>query len=163
MSKIRIAVIALDCLLIVLTLVFIFGNSVQNVESSTNISRDVTGVVEKIPPVKEAIEKGVIEKDSLEGTLRSLAHVAEFAVLGAEIMLLFLLLGIGSFKFTVLAPIILCLLIGFTDEGIQLLNDRSSQISDVIKDFAGSLCGILFILLIYGIIKLTKAKKQSES
>ncbi|MEE0969228.1 MAG: hypothetical protein U0M06_07670, partial [Clostridia bacterium] len=57
MSKIRMSAIIIDVIFIILTLAFIFGNSLQKVEESTNISDGVTDIVESIPPIKEAIEE----------------------------------------------------------------------------------------------------------
>ena len=158
MTRTRITAIAIDCVFILLTLIFIFGNSFQNVEKSTEISKGVTAVVEKIPPVKEAIDKGTIKKASLHETIRSIAHAAEFALLGAEIMLLMLLLGVRSL-WGALLTLCICLFFGSADEFVQFFNDRATEIEDVVKDFIGALLGTAFVLFANRIIFSAKKKR----
>ena len=69
MSKTVSAAIIIDCILIILTLSFIFGNSLKNVEKSSNDSEKITEIVEKLPPVQTAIEKEIINKNDLEGII----------------------------------------------------------------------------------------------
>ena len=96
MSKTVSAAIIIDCILIILTLSFIFGNSLKNVEKSSNDSEKITEIVEKLPPVQTAIEKEIINKNDLEGIIRSMAHIFEFTLLGAELMLLLLLVEVDQ-------------------------------------------------------------------
>ena len=82
--------------------------------------------------------------------LRKLAHFGEFGILG------FFLTGTywnrGKFKF--LQPVRAAFFAAFCDETLQLfIPGRSGQIKDVWIDFAGALCGCLFLWLI---LKLTK-------
>ena len=106
MSKKRVVAIIIDLILIFLTLFFIFGNSVKNVEKSSADSQNVTHFVEQLPPIKQAIEKNILQPGSLEGVIRSLAHFFEFSVLGAELMILLILLktscNIKYFLFVIL-------------------------------------------------------------
>lgn len=149
MSKKRIIAIIIDIILILLTLIFIFGNSLKNVEKSSNASESVTSVIEKIPPIKQAIEKNIIQPGSLEGPIRSFAHFFEFSILGAELMLLIILLkcscNIKYFLFVVL----ICFILGLSDEITQSFTDRSTEAIDVIKDVCGGAFGAFCVSMIY--------------
>ena len=91
MSKLRKIAIIINVILIVLTVSIIFRNSLQSAKASTAESEGLTEIVEKLPPIKEAIENNKITSKDVEISLRSLAHVAEFAALGALSMLLILI------------------------------------------------------------------------
>ena len=162
MTKKRIAAIIIDSILIILTLVFIFGNSLKNVEESTDDSKGVTEIVEKLPPVHYAIADNKLQKGEIEGFLRSLAHAFEFALLGAEFMLLLLLAGLKPLSLSVYLPFFICLILGVADESLQMLTDRAAEVVDVIKDFAGSLLGGLTVLGIYGLIRIRNRKKNYQ-
>lgn len=162
MTKARISAIIIDSILILLTLVFIFGNSLQNVEQSTNTSEGVTNIiVEKIEPIKEAVESNKITVGEVEAFTRSLAHVLEFAALEAEFMLLFLLIPLrplwGGIMLTVSSSLVLSVL----DEALQMLNDRAAELVDVGKDFFGACLGVISVLAIYAltVIFIKKRKK----
>lgn len=160
MSKTVSAAIIIDCILIILTLSFIFGNSLKNVEKSSNDSEKITEIVEKLPPVQTAIEKEIINKNDLEGIIRSMAHIFEFTLLGAELMLLLLLVGLKPLYLSAFLPFFLCLVLALADESLQMLSDRSAEVIDIIKDFSGSALGGLSVLGIYGIICKTKKKSK---
>lgn len=160
-EKTRKILVAIDILLILLTIGFIFDNSLEDVEKSTNSSTAVTETVEKIPPVKKAIEEKRLTFGKLEGIIRSLAHVAEFVLLGALVMLLLLLSKVRPLAVSVYMPFFFCLLVGIADECIQLTNDRACEVVDVIKDFVGSLIGGGLVLAIYG-ISYAVAKRKAE-
>ncbi len=141
MKRARFCAVIVDLILIILTLSFIFGNSLQNVETSTKTSEGIVEKVEKLPPVQNAIKEEKLTHGGLVEIIRSLAHVAEFALLGAEIMLLVLLLELKPVNLWVFAPLGLCLLVGTTDEWIQSFSDRSPELVDILKDMLGSLIG----------------------
>ena len=149
MSKKRIIAIIIDIILILLTLIFIFGNSLKNVEKSGADSESVTSIIEQIPPIKQAIEKNIIQPGSLEGPIRSFAHFFEFSILGAELMLLIILLkcscNIKYFLFVVL----ICFILGLSDELIQSFTDRSTEAVDVLKDVCGGAFGAFCVSMIY--------------
>lgn len=159
MTKTKIAAIIIDSILILLTLVFIFGNSLQGTEKSSEMSESVTEMVEQLPPVQQAIKENKIQKGSLEGVIRSIAHSIEFAVLGAELMLLLLLVELKPLSLSVFLPFFLCLVLALADESLQMLNDRSAEVVDITKDFVGSIIGGLAVL---GVFALTRRKKTSK-
>ncbi len=149
MSKKRITAIIINLFLILATLIFIFGNSLKNIEQSTNDSQNVTQIIEKIPPIQIAIEKEIISASSIEGNIRSFAHFFEFALLGAEIMMLIILLRSSCHIKYYLFVVLLCFIIGITDELVQSLTDRATEAIDVVKDTSGGVFGSFVVYIIY--------------
>ncbi len=153
MSKKRIIAIVLDLILILLTLFFIFGNSAKNVEKSGADSESVTGFIEQLPPIKEAIENNKLQPGSLEGPIRSFAHFFEFAILGAELMLLMILLKSSSHIKYFFFVILLSFILGLSDEIIQSFTDRATEAVDVLKDVGGGTFGAFCIFIVYLFMK----------
>ncbi len=158
-STVRKILIVLDLLLILSTLTFIFWNSMQtDVESdgmSTNIAEKIGN---SVPPIKEAIERDETVLEKLNTAIRALAHVTEFMALGAEVMLLFVLLKTKPLRRYILISASLCVFIGIFDEFLQLfVSGRGCQIADVLKDSLGAILGILFVS---GIYKLSEKVKK---
>lgn len=89
------------------------------------------------------------------GLLRKLAHMGEFALLGA--------LWEGALRgrsgpgrgwYSVQCACGLCLLTAMTDETIQLfVPGRSGQVTDVWIDFAGACMGVLAVFLLTGLFR----------
>ncbi len=159
MSKKRITAIVIDLLLIALTLFFIFGNSMKNVEKSGADSESVTHFIEQLPPIKEAIDNNKLQPGSLEGPIRSFAHFFEFSFLGAELMILMILLKSSCHIKYFLFVLLLCFILGISDELIQSFTDRATEVLDVIKDLEGGAFGAFVIYIIYLPIRLKKRKK----
>lgn len=124
---------------IVLTLVFVFSNSLPNIQKSSATSERVTEIVE---PVLEPI---VGEGKVTNHLVRKLAHFAEFALLGFELGLLFTHLSI--------LPFFVSLLAALTDETIQIFAGRGSQVQDVWLDFAGACVGIVLGVAVYVLVQ----------
>lgn len=86
------------------------------------------------------------------GTVRKLAHVAEFAIQGV------LLCGVFStFKHKIMGNIFSIMFLGLltacVDEFLQLFSDgRAGLVTDIFIDFGGTLIGILISLLFVKII-----------
>ncbi len=100
--------------------------------------------------VKEVLEQ-VLPEDFFKGSgddgtlLRKLAHFTEFAVLGAELALLFW----EILQYTLIAPLFGGLLAAVTDETIQIfIEGRGSSVKDVWIDFGGVAAGTLVIFLL---------------
>lgn len=161
MSKKRVAAIIIDFILILVTLAFIFGNSLKDVESSSNQSEPITEIVEKIPSVESALENKEITHSQIKSIVRSFAHVAEFALLGALVMILMLLLDVKIPRATI-TTLVSSLVVGIADECLQTLTDRSCELIDIAKDFAGSAIGSAFVLMIYLIITTIKKKNKNK-
>lgn len=145
MNRKRIGTVLL-LLAILAALAFIWGNSLESaVESSLKSGR----VRELIEPLLELL---VGQGNVTDRMVRKLAHLTEFAVLGA----LLLLLTAAAFRVR-LQSVLNCqfflLLAALTDETIQLFTGRGSQVRDVWLDFAGGTAGLLAMLLLLWLLR----------
>lgn len=144
------------CLLIALTLAFIWGNSIKDKSESQLLS---LRVLQLIRPLLDAIFSPEHVTDHL---VRKLAHFTEFALLGAELIFLTYLLG----KLR-LQTVLICLFVGLTtaviDETIQIYSARGSQAIDVLLDFGGVLTGVAAALLILAIKSRTSMKREIKT
>ncbi len=127
-------------LLILFTLAFIWGNSLLDRGQSTQLS---TGLLDYLRPFLSLF--GIEAED--DHTLRKLAHFGEFAVLGLELALMVLLHKGRAVKYLGYAAGF-ALFTAVTDETIQLFTGRACQVSDMLLDFSGSLCGIACIIML---------------
>ncbi len=148
-TKTKNILIAIVVLLIVATLVFIHGNSMQTASNSIKISGRVYAKLNAFMPW--------LFNDKLisASVIRKLAHFLEFFALGLEFSLLFLLLNKFMGK-----KILLVLLIGIIDasldEILQIFFSRGASVIDVLIDFSGYVLGVIVILLINIIINSIK-------
>ena len=145
MNRKRIGTVLL-LLAILAALAFIWGNSLESaVESSLKSGR----VRELIEPLLELL---LGQGNVTDRMVRKLAHLTEFAVLGA----LLLLLTAAAFRVR-LQSVLNCqfflLLAALTDETIQLFTGRGSQVRDVWLDFAGGTAGLLAMLLLLWLLR----------
>lgn len=129
-------------LLAALTLAFIWGNSLVSRAESQNLSRDL------LAEICAALETVGLHLDPQnDHWLRKLAHFGEFGLLGAELCALMLLnrrAQLQGFVNCAFAG----LLAAVTDEALQLISNRGSQVQDVLLDFAGFLSGLLLCALL---------------
>lgn len=123
-------------LLLGLTLAFIWGNSLMPASVSGSISAALKELLSRI--------FGFMEDTEGDGFLRKLAHGLEFAVLGAELLL------IGREKKWPWSQVVLSgLTVSLLDETIQLFVDgRNGAIRDVWIDMGGFFFGILVCFLV---------------
>ena len=150
--KHRKAYLVLLCLLILLTLGFIWGNSLKSIPESQAVS---LSYLDRFGPFLDAVFGPGRITDHI---IRKSAHFAEFALLGAELRLLFLLLrqkGLQGFSNSLFAG--LCT--GVADETIQIFSERGSRVSDVVLDFSGVVFGALAITLIACLCRRRKVRK----
>ena len=133
-------------LIIVATIVFIWGNSLKSRSESQLLS---LGVLQAIRPLLDAIFSPENVTDHL---VRKIAHFTEFGALGAEFVLLTILLRKLKWQ-SVLNCLFAGLVVAVTDETIQIFSSRGSQVIDVVLDFSGVATGVLLLLLLYQIIK----------
>lgn len=145
-------------LCMLLTVLFIFSNSLENGGSSNAQSGSVSDFLGKLfhlPPE-------VYEGDLFRGLVRSLAHMAEFALLGAEAALLIwnIRFSWASVAFGGLG----CFLVALIDEVIQFfVPGRASELSDVFLDTLGVLCGMALVLLLRWMTNALKKKRSREN
>ena len=141
-------------LLVLLTLSFIWGNSLLPRTESQEISR---GLLAELCAALEHV--GLHIDPQNDHWLRKLAHFGEFGLLGAELGLLLCLnrrqsvQGFVNCAFAGLA-------VAVTDEALQLISNRGSQVQDVLLDFAGFLTGLLLCGLLCGIIGRKRPKNR---
>ena len=129
-------------LLVLLTLAFIWGNSLVNRTESQELSRSL------LAEICAALENvGLYIDPENDHWLRKLAHFGEFGLLGAELCALLFLNRRARFQ-----GFVNCAFAGLTaavtDEALQLVSNRGSQVQDVLLDFAGFLTGLLLCGLI---------------
>lgn len=127
--------------LLVLTLGFIWGNSVLPVEQSTAVSQGVQHVVVEVAP--EPVRK---EVDWEYGyyIIRKWMHGAEFALLGMELAWLFLMLGGHK-----LLPVCAGMCCGWIDEGLQFIQPgRGPSVRDACIDCVGVVAGVAAVYLL---------------
>lgn len=135
--------------LIILTLCFIWGNSLL----SANLSGTVSGWVKDF--INTIIGELGGTSMSGDGVLRKIAHASEFALLGIE--LTFLLLG--RFKKHISLLFLCGLSVALLDETIQLfVNGRAGSVKDIWIDFAGYCVGATMFLLLK---RVTRHKKET--
>jgi len=143
--------------LIVATFVFIWTNSMDNPEESNEKSR---WVMRLITPVLEVF----VGKGNVTGFLvRKLAHFTEFGLLGAELTLMLILRKRKSIQWLVNIAS-LFFVTAAIDETIQIFADRGSTLMDVWLDAAGAACGIVGVLVIYGVgSRIVNRRRQKRS
>lgn len=124
-------------LLILITVGFIWGNSLKTLDESAAQS---TPVAESLQPVLDPQQK--MEKPDFHDFVRKLAHVAEFFVLGLFVAGFAASLGAYLKKTFISLPILMTLFMAVMDEFIQHFTGRGSLVTDVMLDFAGSLAGL---------------------
>lgn len=156
---------AAAALLCVALIIFIFSNSLDSAEESTEKSDAVHEAVNNV-----AKELGV-KKEITKSFIRQSAHFLEFTALGASaaLTLLFALapdprralnikLAFSS------ASIPFCALTALIDEYIQTFSDgRVFDVTDILTDTSGSVVGSLFTVSVYLLIRLIFRLKSKGS
>ena len=128
-------------ILLVLLLVFIWGNSCLPVWASSRESGHVMGLLRPL------LERFVGEGNVTNHLVRKLAHFIEFTALGLVIGLL-VQSGRRFRPRAVVFSLVMGLLAAFVDESIQILSDRGDQIIDVWLDFSGVTLGVVLSCLL---------------
>ncbi len=132
--------------LIIVTLCFIWGNSLMPGTISSAISDWVGSILSKILG-------SAVDTSAGHGVLRKLAHGTEYLILGLELTVMLRLWKRRPWSLVILSGLSAALI----DETIQLfVAGRSSQIRDVWIDLGGFLTGIVLCILISKIHKQQK-------
>lgn len=126
---------------IVLTVVFIFSNSLKPKDQSLEDSNMVGGFISSLFPPESDIGKFILEY------IRKIAHFTEYGLLGIEAAL-FIIFFFKKRIATALLSFNFSLVVAVIDESLQYLSDRGPSISDVWIDVGGF---AFFTLLTYGI------------
>lgn len=127
--------------LIILLLLFIWGNSCLPKQISSQESGRVTEVLR--PLLETLFGEGRIT----EHFVRKLAHFTEYAALGCVSALWMLSLPVKTvwrIGYCAMGSLIVALL----DETIQIFSGRGPMIRDVWLDFGGAICGGAIVFLI---------------
>lgn len=129
---------------ILLTLLFIFTNSLRAPGESMEQSNAARGFLEVLFSYDKPLGKFVLEN------VRKIAHFAEYAFLGAEIAAFVMFhLQKPYVKAALLFPLAMC--VAVIDETLQYFSGRGPAIADVWIDLGGFAAGLL---VCYGIIML---------
>ena len=127
----------------------IFSFSLQPAGASSQLSLGVGHwLIDLLPSaIKDKLMAMPQEQlEFLHTLLRKTGHFSEYFVLGILSMITVLQTELRYKKWTGLGY---CLLVASVDETIQLfVSGRSGQVSDVVLDFVGALCGIVLLLII---------------
>ena len=129
--------------LIILTLAFIWGNSLLPPKASWAVSDVVRDIIAAILP-GEATLGG--ESAGLGVLVRKLAHFTEFCILGGLLRIRWREESRGG-----PVPFLLGLLAAAVDETIQAFTGRTSSVFDVWIDFSGVSAGIFLTTWLAGI------------
>ncbi len=163
MRKRLVAVVTL--LAVVLTAVLIFGMSAQTAGRSNGLSLSVTRFLLRVfVPRYEGMTR--LERYELlhliNGLVRKAAHVFEFTLFGAAVLLhLRVILPQESERSTAALTLATGVLYAALDEWHQSFVDgRGMLVRDVLIDACGLLCGITLMLLLLRLRR--RRKKKSE-
>ena len=156
----RLSVI-LPMILIVLTLIFIWSNSLKDASESTGQSQTAAALFRQLFDVERQPFRFLYE------TLRKVAHFTEFALLGAETALLLLWNGKRRVRFCAVG-ILFCAVCAAVDECIQyFVPGRACMILDVGIDTAGSATALILLFFLAfclaRIAALVKRKRKSAT
>ncbi len=158
MTKKRKIGIIIVSVLIVLTLGFIWANSLLDMSRSAQESGFVYNATMN---VVEAVA-GKPSADALRGVIsisvfRDMAHGFEFALLGVEIFILYVLVKRYSY-IRIFEILCLGLLVAGIDECLQMLSDRVASFADVMIDFLGFVLAVGLSVLIKFLFDLKKKR-----
>ena len=165
-KKIMFALRIIMPILCVLVLVFIFSQSLQTGEQSAQTSSKVVDTVQEVaqviaPESKIATATGE-EYNKLHANIRTLAHFAEFVLLG--VVTCGCCLVYTQKKRYWLLGILGLVLVPIIDEALQSFTaNRAAEIIDILVDFSGGLVGFILVLgCFYGISYCLKTRKNKR-
>ncbi len=143
--------------LILVVMFFVFGSSLNDYESSHQISNSIA---EAIRPMLEDLLGS--EQLELEALVRKMAHVVEFSVLGFLVAILLYRLKIKYHQSFGGLSLLVMLLVAVLDEYIQSFFGRSSKVADILLDFFGALLGFSLAFLIMKATKYFRRKRKNK-
>ena len=137
----RVLVLIILIAIVIASTAFILGNSLMDRDSSHGTSGVITSIVTDT--------EDEYEWDRVDLIVRKIAHLVEYAVLGAcgSLLCVFIHSLYGSKIYCYL--ISYSLFIAVLDEHIQSFSDRGSSTSDILLDFLGSIIGFASVIAIY--------------
>ncbi len=147
-------------LAILLTLVFIFGNSLASPEQSGATSDKVNDIISDTTEIITGKPNSELE-NFLTTYSRKIAHVVEFALLGLEVILL-LHLSQHRRASHLLAGAFFAFVIASTDELIQSFTERGDMVSDVWIDVSGYIAAYCVTMLFLWLFAWRKRPKPAS-
>lgn len=127
----------------------IFSFSLQPAATSSQVSRGVGHwIVDTfVPFLSERLETMPVEQlELLHTLLRKAGHFSEYFILGILAVLTVLQ---TKLRYRRLSALFFCVLVAAVDETIQLfVSGRSGQVTDVVLDSVGALCGIVVFVCV---------------
>lgn len=148
--------------LVLLTVAFIFYNSAQPVESSTEASENVAEQIVSVLPSVQSATQTPRGMRAFVQQVRKAAHAVEFFALGMELSVLFYLLHKKLRVQTLWNTISTALAIAVADESIQILSGRGPRVQDVLLDFCGALAATALCWLLFGVLYAVQHRKREE-
>ena len=139
------------------TVVFIWGNSLQSPEDSMRRS----DTAEKITrPLILAVPVYSWHSDEMVTFItRKLGHFAEYFLLGAELMVLVFVLR-PVYRIRGHRMFLLTVVIASADEALQLTSGRGAAVKDVLLDSCGALSGLV---LLWAVMKMFEKGKEKRA
>lgn len=133
LGAVRSAVAAVLTVSVILTVAFIFSNSMKDQVASTEQSDSFKEKVETVIPADTRLGSLILDN------IRKIAHFTEYGLLGAELSLLILVLCEKRKTVYRAAPISLnaAFAVAFLDETVQIFSKRGPAIGDVWIDVGG--------------------------
>ena len=135
-------------ILIMLTIAFIFVQSLMPPEKSAAESSAVGEFIEQIIPPETK------PGEFIQTNIRKIAHFVEFAALGAELSIYLIFFARQRMKIALSFPS--ALIVGFFDESLQLFSGRGASVKDVWIDFFGFIFASLIVYTGYAFFCLIR-------
>ncbi len=127
----------------------IFSFSLQPADTSSQLSLGIGHwLIELLPSAfaDKLLAMPQEQLDLLHTLLRKAGHFSEYLILG--VLSMFTVLQ-TELRHKIWMSLGFCLVVASVDESIQLfVSGRSGQVSDVVLDCVGALCGILFLVVV---------------
>lgn len=139
----------------IITVAFIFGNSIKSSEASNEISGSIA---EELYALFDEVDYDLFHK-----IVRKTAHFLEFSVLGVFLSLTMMSFYQISGATHVSVVLFISLFVAVADEFIQSFTDRTSAVADVLIDFSGSLFGFGLVLAFSFILRHKTSRKKVSS
>lgn len=140
-------IVKISFIITLLWVAVIFSFSLQPADTSSQLSLGVGHWLIELLPEAFADKLLSMPQEQLEflhTLLRKVGHFAEYLILGVLSMFTVLQTELRHKKWVALG---FCVLVASVDETIQLfVSGRSGQVSDVVLDLVGALCGILILI-----------------
>ena len=166
-SCVSIAVRIVFTALCILLTGFIFYNSIQTAENSSQASEKVVvvvqGVASAVAPNSAIATATGADYDALHAFVRKLGHFSEFAMLGC--FLVWCVCTYTEKKSRLWIPLACVATIAVADECLQIfISGRGAEIVDVLTDVLGGICGggIAFFAFWLGSVWISKLLTQKK-